>query len=361
MFSKKKCIVLLLVFAALFLVACDGKGSTVVSPTSAPTGSPAPTATSTPVPVTLIQITPENSTITSTYLEDKDVTVFTIALKDNILFSDGVKLDADKLLSAIEYEVWTSSYKTRREKIHDVPFFGKGAFLAFMDYKTYNEYCGYADVIIDNALDSVESEELANLIESKTTFFKQKLDEAWEESARRVVEVCKNNYAEYADKGYMGSYTTKDLDKEGAAIAFGMTMWGFGYFEKDSTVFHTTREKTFDLKNGEYPTYKDFADEAKYLYNEDVRAYDSEEMTDEVNFSVVDYAKQEFCLEIGSFDSDSPKSLVAIHKVDELTLEVAVDGKCDFEPYEVFGLTVNEDLKWVIKPEQDTDLYPAQK
>lgn len=349
------CLLICLIFASLFLIACEKGNGSVISPTAEPTGSPTPTSSPTPTPVTLIQITPENSTITSNYLEDKDKTVFTIALKDNILFSDGKRLEADNLLCTIEYEVWTSAYKTQREKIHDVPFYGKQAFLAFMDLKYYNSMCSDIDMVIDYGEHVFDNYDMIHAIEGKTGLFMDKLEEAWVESAKRIVEVCKTNYAEYADKGYMGSYTSKELEKEGAAIAFGMTMWGFGYFEKDSTIFRTTREKAFDLAKGEYPTYEDFVDEVKYLYNDDVRAYDAEEMTDEVDFSVVDYAKQTFCLEVGSSESDSPKSLAAIHKVDDLTLEVVVDGKCDFEPYEVFGLTVNEGLMWAIKPEQDVN------
>lgn len=359
----KTCLVILVLFAAFVLVACEGRRGSVVSPTSGPSETPTPSSSPTPTPVRNIKITSDNSSITSVYLDEKDKTVFTIALKDNILFSDGRKVCADDIKRFIEESLWLYQLKSQQSKLYDVPFYGKDAFLCNLDYIKYIALCNDAEIAIDNGKDAFKSLDLAHPIEGYVDFFFEKLDEGWLESAKKIVEVCKTNYADYANKGYMGSYTSKSLDtNEGLAIAFGMTMWGFGYFEKDGATFYTTREKAFNTEKGEYPTYSDLVDEAKYLYLDDVRAYDAGEMTDEVNFSVIEYAKLELCKEVGFKESNGDHhSLAALHKVDDLTLEVIVDGKCDFDAYEVFDINASEDSTWEIKPEQVTELNRETK
>ena len=72
-----------------------------------------------------------------------------------------------------------------------------------------------------------------------------------------IVDYVVNNYMGYA-KDYTGFEAAQINEEEGLKVMLGMVLWCFGEVGEDGVLTSAYNNKTWTLKDGDYPTVEDF-------------------------------------------------------------------------------------------------------
>jgi len=275
------------------------------------------------------------------YDAESNIATYSATLRDDIVFSDGVKMTADDII--FNYYAYL-----------DPGYRGPGILNSFdivglRDYQTqttpdiFGKYSATAKSIYAAGRDHVWSDADAWTAEEQETFWAE-IDKAWAIHTGLIVEFVNDHYAFRADEGWCGPYTSAELeDNEGLQIAFGMVMWRFGKIDENGICTGAVTGNTWDMNAGQYPTLEDFAKEAQAAYGYDPEVYYEKEGIGEKEPDVLDSATIAFISAMAASEpelADGIANISGIRKTGEYSVEIKVNGYSASDVYGIFGISV---------------------
>ncbi len=273
--------------------------------------------------------------------EATNITTYSATIRDDIVFSDGVKLTADDII--FNYYAYLDPNYTGSTTLNSYDIIGLHDYQTQTTSDIYNKYSTVAQSIYAAGPDHVWSD-ADNWTKEQQSAFWAEIDKAWAKHTGIIVDYVYNNYASFADDGYCGPFSSADLkDNRGLRIAFGMNMWGFGAIDENGICTGVQTGTTWDLNAGVYPTLEDYAKEAQVAYGYDPVAYYETENTSSGEADVLKVATNAF---ISAAAADEPElvdgipNISGIKKTGEYSVEVKVNGYSASTVYQIFGIAI---------------------
>ncbi len=264
------------------------------------------------------------------YDEDKDQTLYTIQIRKDLKFSDGVPISADDII--FTYYVYLDPSYSGSTALNSYDIIGLD------DYRTqttHEIYTKYEQIALDIYHGNTEDYD-AETVKSFQTILKQ----TWVEDCGSIVNYVMNNYLKYAPD-YVNMTADEISADEGLKVMFAMVMYGYGWLNDDGS-FSTFDDKKFTLEGDDKPTVEDCYHAAFAVYEGDPENYSEIEQVD--NDDVLGTAVQRFIAEWGPKDESlaatGVKSISGITKVDDYTVTVLCNGYNAPAVYDICGIHV---------------------
>ncbi|HNX13994.1 MAG TPA: ABC transporter substrate-binding protein [Oscillospiraceae bacterium] len=271
-------------------------------------------------------------------------TTYQAKIRDDVKFSDGEKLTADDIIFTY-YVLCDPTYVGSTT----LSSYGIVGLQNYQTQTTDEVYAKYEKMAAD-----IYAAGPTHVWAATDTWSQAQQDgfwalvkSVWTEDVQAIVDYCMANYVS-ADSGngvtYGEAMTGKTVDEitatPGLQITFGIAIWGFG--EVKDGVLTTLSGKTFDIKNGVYPTIENYYEEAYAKYKGDPVAYFTTEAADESD--VLGTASAKFISEYGpkdeSMGGQGVPNIAGIKKIDDYTIEVTTTGYEAPAIYSILGISV---------------------
>lgn len=232
--------------------------------------------------------------------QNDDGTVdYDVTLKDGLKFSDGEPLTIDDVI----FSMYVFS---------DPTYDGSSSFYA-LPIKGMEDYRNGMEplykLILEKGRDNTD---FTNYTQDQQTAFWAAMDKAGEEFAGDIVDYCKKNYADSADK-------VKNSD-----VALGMYAWGFGTPSDDGS--QITGAETGTVYDTASVTLADYWKELQAKYKGD---YDSLSSTEKANTDLYTFLWKELGKDSSKFQTgvntgDSAPNISGIQKTGDNTLRISM-------------------------------------
>lgn len=257
------------------------------------------------------------------YDEASDTTKYTVKLRDDLYFSDGVQATADDII--FTYYVFLDPAYVGSTTLRTYPIIGLQDYLTQTTSDVYAKYETLANGIIEAGRDHEWTDADAWTQEQQDAYWAL-IDGRWTFEVQGIVDYVNAKYADKAAEA-LGVSADEIAAEPGLKIAAGMTLWGFG--DVADGVLTAKSGKTFKLADGEFPTIEDYVAETVEAYAGDANEFFSTESTNSDNQSILSYAKDTFISDLGSQDPEMGEgipNISGIRKVDDYTVEITTDG-----------------------------------
>ena len=257
------------------------------------------------------------------YDEASDTTKYTVKLRDDLYFSDGVQATADDII--FTYYVFLDPAYVGSTTLRTYPIIGLQDYLTQTTSDVYAKYETLANGIIEAGRDHEWTDADAWTQEQQDAYWAL-IDGRWTSEVQGIVDYVNAKYADKAAEA-LGVSADEIAAEPGLKIAAGMTLWGFG--DVADGVLTAKSGKTFKLADGEFPTIEDYVAETVEAYAGDANEFFSTESTNSDNQSILSYAKDTFISDLGSQDPEMGEgipNISGIRKVDDYTVEITTDG-----------------------------------
>lgn len=257
------------------------------------------------------------------YDEASDTTKYTVKLRDDIYFSDGVQATADDII--FTYYVFLDPAYVGSTTLRTYPIIGLQDYLTQTTSDVYAKYETLANGIIEAGRDHEWTDADAWTQEQQDAYWAL-IDDRWTFEVQGIVDYVNAKYADKAAEA-LGVSADEIAAEPGLKIAAGMTLWGFG--DVADGILTAKSGKTFKLADGEFPTIEDYVAETVEAYAGDANEFFSTESTNSDNQSILSYAKDTFISDLGSQDPEMGEgipNISGIRKVDDYTVEITTDG-----------------------------------
>lgn len=257
------------------------------------------------------------------YDEASDTTKYTVKLRDDIYFSDGVQATADDII--FTYYVFLDPAYVGSTTLRTYPIIGLQDYLTQTTSDVYAKYETLANGIIEAGRDHEWTDADAWTQEQQDAYWAL-IDGRWTFEVQGIVDYVNAKYADKAAEA-LGVSADEIAAEPGLKIAAGMTLWGFG--DVADGILTAKSGKTFKLADGEFPTIEDYVAETVEAYAGDANEFFSTESTNSDNQSILSYAKDTFISDLGSQDPEMGEgipNISGIRKVDDYTVEITTDG-----------------------------------
>ena len=257
------------------------------------------------------------------YDEASDTTKYTVKLRDDLYFSDGVQATADDII--FTYYVFLDPAYVGSTTLRTYPIIGLQDYLTQTTSDVYAKYETLATGIIEAGRDHEWTDADAWTQEQQDAYWAL-IDGRWTFEVQGIVDYVNAKYADKAAEA-LGVSADEIAAEPGLKIAAGMTLWGFG--DVADGVLTAKSGKTFKLADGEFPTIEDYVAETVEAYAGDANEFFSTESTNSDNQSILSYAKDTFISDLGSQDPEMGEgipNISGIRKVDDYTVEITTDG-----------------------------------
>ena len=257
------------------------------------------------------------------YDEASDTTKYTVKLRDDLYFSDGVQATADDII--FTYYVFLDPAYVGSTTLRTYPIIGLQDYLTQTTSDVYAKYETLANGIIEAGRDHEWTDSDAWTQEQQDAYWAL-IDGRWTFEVQGIVDYVNAKYADKAAEA-LGVSADEIAAEPGLKIAAGMTLWGFG--DVADGVLTAKSGKTFKLADGEFPTIEDYVAETVEAYAGDANEFFSTESTNSDNQSILSYAKDTFISDLGSQDPEMGEgipNISGIRKVDDYTVEITTDG-----------------------------------
>ena len=257
------------------------------------------------------------------YDEASDTTKYTVKLRDDIYFSDGVQATADDII--FTYYVFLDPAYVGSTTLRTYPIIGLQDYLTQTTSDVYAKYETLANGIIEAGRDHEWTDADAWTQEQQDAYWAL-IDDRWTFEVQGIVDYVNAKYADKAAEA-LGVSADEIAAEPGLKVAAGMTLWGFG--DVADGVLTAKSGKTFKLADGEFPTIEDYVAETVEAYAGDANEFFSTESTNSDNQSILSYAKDTFISDLGSQDPEMGEgipNISGIRKVDDYTVEITTDG-----------------------------------
>ena len=184
---------------------------------------------------------------------------YTIVLREDIVFSDGVPLTIDDAIFSM-YVLSDPDYDGS-STFYSLPITGMNNYRTGVSNEIYEKYEALGYAIYEAGIDN---DDFTDWTEAQQEGFWECFNVAGIDFAQEIIEYCLPYGADYFEAVY---------DSEGA---LGMFLWGFADFN-DEDMFEALSGEVFDLANGVEPTAVDFWNEivTEYGYDFDGINYES--------------------------------------------------------------------------------------
>jgi len=267
--------------------------------------------------------------------KDKNVTTYTIQMRDDLKFSDGQKVTADDII--FTYYVLADPTYDGSSTLYSTPVIGMQNYRTQTSDEVYAKYKDLGEKILTAGADHKWASSDGWTEEQQKGFW-DIVDTQWKADLQSIVDTCVAKYASQA--GDMGFEASK-LTDAGYAVAFGIAAWGFGEF-KDGTLTGISG-KTWDIKGGTYPTIDDYLAEAKAKYNNSVTDYvaagESPDSTD-IGANAVESFVSTYGPKDASMNGAGVPNITGIKKTGDYSVEVQTTGYDASAIYQICGVTV---------------------
>lgn len=274
------------------------------------------------------------------YDDKADQTTYTIKIRDDLKFSDGKPVTADDLI--FTYYVYLDPAYVGSTTLGSYNILGVKDYQTQTTSEVYAKYEAIAKAIAAAGETHEWTDKDTWTKEQQDAYWAQ-LNTAWTDDCMDIVNYVVANYntADYAPTiGATPEEITADAGKQ---IAFGMAMWGFAEYDKDTGVLTGTKTgATWNLKDGAYPTAEDYMKEAKAGYSGDADAFFGTEAADSSATSTTATAMDKFISEEGSKEAGMEAgvpTISGITKVDGQTVQVVTAGYEAPAVYNICGIT----------------------
>ena len=267
------------------------------------------------------------------YDEAKDITVYTWTIRDDVKFSDGELLTADDVI--FSYYVLSDPSYDGSSTLYSAPILGMQDYRTQTSSEVYVKYGDMFDAIYAAGQEGAPdtwTQEQADVVWTL-------VDSLWREDLQLIIDYCVETYPGYfAD--YLG-FTAEEVEKnDGLKVAAGIVFWGFGEVDIESKVLMTYETETsYDMANGQYPTFDDFYNETIVKYG-DFASYAPIESPQDV--SPFDTAKETFIMQEGPKDETLAgkgiPNIAGIKKLSDTQIEVTLKG---FDATAIYKLGVS--------------------
>ena len=270
--------------------------------------------------------------ISVSYDEASDKTTYRIKIRDDIFFSDGVKMTADDLI--FTYYVLADPTYTGVSTFYSVDIEGLEEYRTQVSEASLEKYGKIFDGAITGVYDEGEySRQEINEANSAS-------DKAWSNAVEKIVDFVAD---EYGTNAYLSDYftgTAENLSDNGFRVAYAMTVWGFGRFS-DGTLT-SSDNISYDISKGEYPDLSDFIQCTKNAYNNSLRDFGEAE-TEGVCKNPYITARNEFVRNISAASGDKQEEITRIKGIKKLSGtegEVVTNGFDAAAVYNICGINV---------------------
>ncbi len=260
--------------------------------------------------------------ISVTYDEKADRSVYTIKLRKDLVFSDGVPMTADDVI--FNYYVYCDPAYDGGETINSFSIVGLQNYRTQTSEDVYAKYQTIVAAIIAAGPDHVWAEGDSFTKEQQDGYWVT-LKANWTGVVQAIVDYCMANYADSIQETV--GFTPEEVQAdEGLKVAFGMALWGFG--EVKDGVLTSASGKTWKLAEAK-PTLDDYYAETYTKYAGDPDAFFGTESPNSDATPISTVSKDAFIKEWGPKDEASAggfPNIEGIKKVDDYTVTITMNG-----------------------------------
>lgn len=260
--------------------------------------------------------------ISVTYDEKADRSVYTIKLRNDLVFSDGVPMTADDVI--FNYYVYCDPAYDGGETINSFSIVGLQNYRTQTSEDVYAKYQDIVAAIIAAGPDHVWAEGDSFTKEQQDGYWAT-LKANWTGVVQAIVDYCMTNYADNIQETV--GFTPEEVQAdEGLKVAFGMALWGFG--EVADGVLTSASGKTWKLAEAK-PTLDDYYAETYTKYAGDPDAFFGTESPNSDATPISTVSKDAFIKEWGPKDEASSggfPNIEGIKKVDDYTVTITMNG-----------------------------------
>lgn len=271
------------------------------------------------------------------YDDKADKTVYTIKLRKDLKFSDGVPLTADDVI--FTYYVFCDPNYVGAVTVNSYNIVGLQNYRTQTSEDVYNKYQAIAEAIQKAGADYKAASSDSFTQEQYDSYWKT-LKANWTAIDQAIVDYCMANYEDNI-QDTVGFTPDEVKADDGLKIAFAMGLWGFGEV-KDGVLTGGTTGKTWALKDAK-PTMDDLYAETYAKYAGDADTFSTTESPDS-NITPVGKATQEaFIKEWGPKDEGSKggfPNIEGIKKLDDYTVEITTNGFEAPAIYNMIGIPI---------------------
>ena len=271
------------------------------------------------------------------YDDKADKTVYTIKLRKDLKFSDGVPLTADDLI--FTYYVYCDPSYVGAVTVNSYNIVGLQNYRTQTSEDVYNKYQTIAEAIQKAGADYKATSSDSFTQEQYDSYWTA-LKTNWTGVLQSIVDYCLANYGDNIQDTV--GFTPDEVNADdGLKIAFSMALWGFGEV-KDGVLTGATTGKTWTLKDAK-PTMDDFYAESFAKYAGDADTFSTTESPDSSTPPVGKTTKEAFIKEWGPKDEGSKggfPNIEGIKKLDDYTVEITTNGFEAPAIYNMIGLPI---------------------
>ncbi len=272
------------------------------------------------------------------YNEEKDQTVYTAVIRDDIQFSNGEYATIDDVI--FTYYVYLDTDYSGSTSLYSFPIVGLQEYRNQVTADLNTKYDGIvADLIAagpDYTLTGSES-----FTQEMYDFYWNMVKEAWLKHVNGLVNYIYTAYAkDYAANLGEGMTAEAIGENEGLKVAFGMVMWGFGGFNKEG--LFTDGTNTWDLKTT-FPTAEDYMKATMAAYGNNASEYFGTEDfgSEDGDFGVTAYNAIYENFAQKEMGGKSIPNIEGIKKINDWCVEVTLDGFSANAVYSILGVEIS--------------------
>lgn len=272
--------------------------------------------------------------IAAAHDEATDITTYTIKLRDDLKFSDGVPVTADDLI--FTYYVYLDPSYVGSTTLNSFDIIGLKAYATQIPEDSL-------DAVLP-AMDALKATRPGYTVVEGDPFtqeivdaYQAELTALWKEDVKGIVNFVNSNYLTPDYAPTIGKTVEEVQASEGLQVAFGMAMWGFGALNE--TTFEANG-KSFDLVET-FPTLDDYYEATFAAYEGDIDTYLGVESATGTTTDAINTAYMAKLAEAQGVDMTAGVSNIAgIKKLDDYTVEVKINGFSANAIYSVCSLPI---------------------
>lgn len=255
--------------------------------------------------------------------EAADTTTYTIKLREDIKFSDGVPATIDDVIFYY-YCVLDPAYNgSTTLNSYDIV-----GLKAYMTQVPEDALATVQPILADIKAAGADYELTGSesFTQEQYDFYWDKVADVWLEDVQGIVDYVVAKYADGYAQDTIGYSAEEVAANDGLKVALGMCMWGFGSVE-EGVLTGTVTGETWNLAEGAYPTVEDYMVETFVAYEGDPVAYLETESATGTTLDAVDTAAISALAEtVGVDTAAGVPNITGIKKIDNYTVAVTLNG-----------------------------------
>ena len=271
------------------------------------------------------------------YDEAADVTTYTVKLREDLKFADGMPVTADDMI--FTYYVYLDPSYAGSTTVNSYDILGLQAYLTQIPEDSLSA--------VVPVMDALKAAPVGYTVAEGDLFTQEQYDayhagmvDLWKVDTQGITDYVYANYGADYSEAMLGKTAEEVGADEGLKTALGIALWGFGDIGEDG-VLTTAAGETFDLVSA-FPTNEDYYEAASAKYAGDFNAYlAAGESALGTTLDSLNATTMSALAEAQGIDMTAGvPNISGIKKVDEYTVEVKVKGFSAPAVYTICGLFI---------------------